>query len=79
MQEALTEFVQLLGGGVVPMGEQIGKGVGGFAESLFLEKSAEGAITGLSTYGGIVAILGGVSLAVGLTTRVLLWITSIGH
>ena len=51
----------------------------GFVKDLFLEVDAQGAITGLSTFGGVVAIFGGIALAVGITTLIFNWIRSIGN
>lgn len=36
------------------------------------------AVTGLSTFGGVVAIFAGVALAVGLTSLVFHWVSNIG-
>jgi hypothetical protein len=60
------------------MATGIGTGLQSAVESLFLTTS-EGAVTGLSTFGGVVAIFGGIALAVGFTTLIFNWIKSIGH
>ena len=78
MGTALNEFVTTLVGGISGIAEGIGTGVNGFVEDLFLTVEA-GEITGLSTFGGVVAIFGGVALAVGLTTLVFNWVRSIGN
>ena len=77
MANALSQFVDILVGGIVDLAEGIATGVSTMAEKLFLTVS-EGTVTGLSTFGGIVAIFAGLALAVGITTRVYLWITSLG-
>lgn len=77
MASALSQFVDILVGGIVDLAEGIAQGVSTMAEKLFLTVS-EGTVTGLSTFGGIVAIFAGLALAVGITTRVYLWITSLG-
>lgn len=77
MANALSQFVDILVGGIVDLAEGIATGVSTMAEKLFLTVS-EGQVTGLSTFGGIVAIFAGLALAVGITTRVYLWITSLG-
>ena len=77
MSTVLTEFVNLLVGAIESLGTGIAAGVVNMAKALFLVES-EGAITGLSIFGGLVAIFAGIALAVGITTRVYLWVTSLG-
>lgn len=79
MGDILSEFIQLLIGGIKDLATGVGSGVNGFVKDLFLEVDAQGAITGLSTFGGIVAIFGGIALAVGITTLIFNWIRSIGN
>ena len=79
MGDILKDFIQLLVGGVTDMATGIGTGVNGFVKDLFLEVDAQGAITGLSTFGGVIAIFGGIALAVGITTLIFNWIRSIGN
>ena len=79
MANALSQFVDILVGGIVDLAEGIATGVSTMAQNLFLEVDATThAVSGLSTFGGIVAIFAGLALAVGITTRVYLWITSLG-
>lgn len=79
MTEILNEFIDLLVGGITNLAEGIGRGVNGFVQDLFLRVSDTGAVEGLSTFGGVVAIFGGVGLAVGITTLIFHWIRSIGN
>ena len=79
MGDILSEFIQLLVGGIKDLATGVGSGVNGFVKDLFLEVDSQGAITGLSTFGGIVAIFGGIALAVGITTLIFNWIRSIGN
>lgn len=79
MGNVLSEFMQLLVGGITELATGIASGVAEMAKALFLEVSEQGAVTGLSVFGGIVAIFAGISLAVGITTRVYIWITSLGN
>lgn len=78
MTAALTEFIGLLVGGITSLATGIAQGVASMASELFLTTS-EGTVTGLSVFGGIVGIFAGVSLAVGITTRVYTWVTSLGN
>lgn len=79
MASILTEFIQLLVGGISELAKGIGTGVNGFVKDLFLVTDAQGGITGLSTFGGVIAIFGGIALATGITTLVFNWIRSIGN
>ena len=80
MSNALGEFVQILVGGITDLASGIAQGVSAMAQELFLATdSTTHAVTGLSTFGGIVAIFAGLALAVGITTRVYTWITSLGN
>lgn len=79
MTAILTEFIQLLVGGISELAQGIGSGVNGFVKDLFLITESNGSVTGLSTFGGVVAIFGGIALAVGITTLIFNWIRSIGN
>lgn len=77
MATVLQEFISILVGGITQLASGIASGVVSMAQALFLETS-EGTVTGLSVFGGLVAIFAGIALAVGITTRVYLWVTSLG-
>lgn len=80
MSTVLSEFVQILVGGISQLAQGIAAGVAEMAQALFLKvDSSTGAATGLSMFGGIVAIFAGLSLAVAITTKVYTWITSLGN
>ena len=79
MGDILSEFIQLLVGGIKDLATGVGTGVNGFVKDLFLDVDSAGTISGLSTFGGIVAIFGGIALAVGITTLIFNWIRSIGN
>ncbi len=79
MAAVLTEFIKLLVSGISELATGIGNGVNGFVKDLFLQTGTDGAITGLSTFGGVVAIFGGIALATGITTLIFNWIKSIGN
>lgn len=76
MVAVLNEFIALLVGGVSSMATGIAGGIAGMASALFLDTS--GASPVLSTFGGILGIFAGTSLAIGLTTRVFIWISNLG-
>ena len=80
MLTVLQEFVQILVGAIVELGQGIAAGVVAMAKALFLEVNTEtGAVTGLSIFGGLIGIFAGIALAVGITTRVYTWVTSLGN
>jgi hypothetical protein len=79
MNNVLDQFVEILVGGISSIASGIGTGVNGFVQDLFLTVGTDGSIEGLSTFGGVVAIFGGVSLCIGLTTLVFNWVRSIGN
>ena len=79
MTSALTEFINLLTGGIAGMASGIGAGLQSLVTEVFLETDATThAVSGLSAFGGVVAIFGAISLAVGLSTLVVKWVMSIG-
>lgn len=79
MGEVLNQFVELLGGGITTLATSIGSGANQFVTDLFLTVGDNGAVTGLSTFGGVTAVFGGIALATGLTTLVFNWIRNIGN
>lgn len=80
MSNVLQEFVQLLVSGISDLATGIANGVATMAEALFLKTNpSTHAVEGLSVFGGIVAIFAGLALAVGITTKVYTWITSLGN
>ena len=80
MATVLQEFISILVSGIVSLAEGIAAGVVAMAKALFLEVDATThAVTGLSVFGGIVAIFAGLALAISITTRVYTWVTSLGN
>ena len=80
MANVLQEFVSILVGGISSLATGIASGIVDMTKALFLEvDSTTGAATGLSMFGGVVAIFAGLALAVGITTRVYTWIVSLGN
>lgn len=79
MSTVLSEFVTILVGAIESLGTGIATGVSSMAEALFLKTNASThAVEGLSVFGGIIAIFAGLALAVGITTKVYMWIVSLG-
>ena len=77
MGEVLTEFVELLTSGIVSLASGIAEGANTMVTDLFLTTTETG--TGLSTFGGVLAIFAGLGLAVGFTTLIFNWIRSLGN
>lgn len=58
MSAVLSEFIQILIGGITDIAQGIGSGVNQYVSDLFLVTGTDGAVTGLSTFGGVIAIFG---------------------
>lgn len=78
MTTILTEIISLLVAGITGLASGIGAGLSELVQSIFLKVSESGAIEGLSTFGGLIIVFAGVSLAIGLSRWVLNWVTSLG-
>lgn len=76
--EVLTEIIEILTGGISGMATGIGTGLSELATSVFLKVGDAGAIEGLSTFGMLVAVFGGIALAVGLSRFVVRWVSTLG-
>lgn len=78
MTAILTQIIELLVGGITGIATGIGTGLQSLVKSIFLEVGEQGTITGLSAMGGLVAVFGGIALAIGLSRLVVRWLTSLG-
>lgn len=76
----LTQIIELLVGGISGVATGIGGGLSTLAESIFLSTtgSGESATTTLSTFGTLIIIFAGISLAIGLSRWVVNFVTSLG-
>ena len=76
----LGQIVEILVGGLQQMATGIGSGLNAMVTSLFITTTGTGAEAtySLSAFGSVVAIFGGIALAVGLTTLVTKFIMSLG-
>lgn len=72
----LEAIVELLGGGISGMATAIGSGVQDIVTNLAV--TGTGSTATISTFVAFVAIFGGIGLAVGLTTKLFMWIRSLG-
>lgn len=78
MTNVLGEIVDILVGGLTNMASGIASGLNAMVTDLFIVTDAQTNARSLSVFGGVVAIFGGIALAVGLTTLVTKWIMSLG-
>lgn len=78
MTTILTEIISLLVAGITGLASGIGAGLSELVQSIFLKVGESGTIEGLSTFGGLIIVFAGVSLAIGLSRWVLNWVTSLG-
>lgn len=82
MTTILSEIISLLVGGITGVAEGIGSGLSTLARDIFTTyTTAEGGavtITGLSTFGSLIIIFAGISLAIGLGRWVVNFCTSLG-
>lgn len=78
MTAVLTEIIALLVGGISGIATGIGEGLSKLVTEIFVTTSEAGAVTGLSVFGGLIAVFGGIALAVGLSRMVVGWVMSLG-
>lgn len=76
MTGILTEIIGLLVGGITSLATGIGSGVNSLVTSIFIDST--GSTQALSVFGGMVAVFGGIALAVGLSRWVMQFLTSLG-
>lgn len=77
MTTIVTEIISILTSGISGIATGIGGGLTDLVQAIFVEVGAEGAMQ-LSTFGGLVVVFAGVSLAIGLSRYVVSWVTSLG-
>lgn len=77
MSGVLQEIITLLTGGITSIATGIGNGLKSLVESIFLNPSS-GDGTALSTFGSLIIVFAGISLAIGLCRWVMNFVTSLG-
>lgn len=79
-QVILSTIIQLLVGGITGVATGIGEGLSSLAQNIFLVTtgSGESSVTTLSTFGALIVIFAGISLAIGLSRWVVNFVTSLG-
>lgn len=78
--EMMKAIIEILVGGITEMAKGIGGGLSTLAQSIFLQTTGEGAsaTTSLSTFGVLIVVFAGISLAVGLSRWVVNFVASLG-
>ena len=78
--EILSSVIEILVGGITGVAQGIGSGLSTLAKSIFLEEVTTGGTTAthLSTFGVLVVVFAGISLAIGLSRLVVRWVSSLG-
>ena len=71
--EILSSIIEILVGGITGIAEGIGSGLSTLVQNVFL--TTEG---GLSTFGTLIVVFAGISLAIGLSRLVVGWLGSLG-
>lgn len=79
MEAVLQEIIQLLVSGITQVATGIGTGVSSLVQSIFLTgEGTQASPYALSTFGGVVIVFAGISLAIGLCRWVMQFVTSLG-
>lgn len=78
MTTILQEIIALLVAGITGLASGIGAGLTELVQAIFLKMGENGTVEGLSTFGGLIVVFAGISLAVGLSKWVVNWVTSLG-
>ena len=78
--QIMQAIIEILVGGISGVATGIGQGLSTLATSVFLQTTGEGAqaATSLSTFGVLVVVFAGISLAIGLSRWVVNFVASLG-
>lgn len=78
--EIMQSIIEILVGGISGVASGVGEGLSTLAQSIFLQTTGEGAeaVTELSTFGVLIVVFAGISLAIGLCRWVVNFISSLG-
>lgn len=72
----LQAIIEILVGGITSVAQGIGSGLSTLATSVFLTGTGE--TQTLSTFGILIVVFAGISLAIGLSKFVVKWVASLG-
>ena len=73
----MNDIITILVGGITQVGTAIGQGLSSLVTSIFTVAGSEGALQ-LSTFGTVIVIFAGISLALSLCYLIVHWIGSLG-
>lgn len=78
--QIMQAVIEILVGGITQVAKGIGSGLSTLAQSVFLQTTGEGdqAQTTLSTFGVLIIVFAGISLAIGLSRWVVNFVASLG-
>lgn len=78
--QIMQAVIEILVGGITQVAQGIGSGLSTLAQSVFLVTTGEGASakTELSTFGVLIVVFAGISLAIGLSRWVVNFVASLG-
>ena len=79
-QSILTQIIKLHVGGITGIADGIGSGLSQLVEKIFITTTGEGASAthSLSTFGTLIVVFAGISLAIGLCYLIVHWLGSLG-
>lgn len=72
----MTSVIEILVGGITGVATGVGEGLSTLATSIFL--AGDGETQSLSTFGVLIVVFAGISLAIGLCRWVVQWVSSLG-
>lgn len=78
--QIMQSIIEILVGGITQVAQGIGSGLSTLAQSVFLTTTGTGesATTSLSTFGVLIVVFAGISLAIGLSRWVVDFVASLG-
>lgn len=78
--QIMQAVIEILVGGITQVAQGIGSGLSTLAQSIFLQTTGTGesATTTLSTFGVLIVVFAGISLAIGLSRWVVNFVASLG-
>ena len=78
--QIMQSIIEILVGGITQVAQGIGSGLSTLAQSVFLQTTGTGetATTSLSTFGVLIVVFAGISLAIGLSRWVVNFVASLG-
>jgi hypothetical protein len=73
----VTEIIEILTAGITGIATGIGSGLKSLVDNIFFT-TAEGGAATMSTFGIMICVFAGISLAIGLSRLIVRWLSSLG-